>query len=479
MDFLIIILLILVNGIFAMSEMALAASRKVRLKAMVESSESGAKGAKTALALMATPTEFLSTIQIGITSIGVLNGIVGEAAFSERFTLELVSFGLSEALAHALSTVTVVTAITLATILFGELVPKRIAQLNPERVASLVAGLMRVILVLCRPLVRLLSGSTSLVLKLLGVNLAGSGSVTEAEINASLDEGVSAGLIEDQEHQMVKNVFHLDERQLTSMMVPRADIVWLDAKLSAQEALEVLKGEQQHSWYPVCRNSLDDVIGVIGVTQLIQHLDSQTAIEEFVLPVAFVPETLTGLDLLEQFQNPRLTATSASVKKENDEAELNKLGKPSRDVNTRAASNPPALVLKKPSLQGVSGRLVLVVDEYGVLHGLITPIDVLEAITGELLQSSSSGQVWATQRSDHSWLLDGLMPIQELKSRLEIEELPLEDKKVYNTLAGLIMAVLGRMPQKGDVAICGHWQFEVQELDERRIQSVIARGKTS
>ena len=463
MDFLIIILLILINGIFAMSEMALAASRKVRLKAMEESNLSGAKGARTALALMATPTEFLSTIQIGITSIGVLNGIVGEAAFSDRLTIGLVNLGLSQTFAPVLSTATVVTLITLATILFGELVPKRIAQLYPERVASLVSGLMSVMLVLSRPLVHLLSGSTSLLLKLLGVNLSGSGAVTEAEINASLDEGVSAGLIEDQEHQMVKNVFHLDERQLTSMMVPRADIVWLDAKLSAQEAVKVLKEEQQHSWYPVCRNSLDDVIGVIGVNQLIQHLGSSAKLEDFVLPVAFVPETLTGLDLLEQFQNPRRSAASSSPVTEKS--------------STVSLTKSTSILNAPPATQGVSGRLVLVVDEYGVLHGLITPKDVLEAITVELLQSSSPGQVWATQRSDHSWSLDGLMPIQELKSRLEIEELPFEEKKVYNTLAGLVMAILGRMPRQGDIANCGVWHFEVAELDQRRIQSVIARKK--
>ena len=469
MDFLIITLLILVNGIFAMSEMALAASRKVRLKAMEESELSGAKGAKKALALMDAPTEFLSTIQIGITSIGVLNGIVGEAAFSEGLTAALVSVGLSQSVAPALSTAVVVTLITLATILFGELVPKRIAQLHPERVASLVSGLMSIMLVLSRPLVQLLSASTSLILRLLGVNLSGSGAVTEEEINASLDEGVSAGLIEDQEHQMVKNVFHLDERQLTSMMVPRADIVWLDAKLTARQALDVLKQEQQHSWYPVCRNSLDDVIGVIGVNQLIQQLDSDQKIEELVLPVAFVPETLTGLDLLEQFQNPK--KLQPQIKAESVSRTETSNSTPANLSRVHASSS----ITDKPSTQGVSGRLVLVVDEYGSLHGLITPKDVLEAITGELLQSSSPGEVWATLRSDQSWLLDGLMPIQELKSRLDIEELPQEDKKVYNTLAGLIMAVLGQMPKVGDIAHCEPWFFEVLELDERRIQSVVAR----
>lgn len=447
MDFLIIILLILINGIFAMSEMALAASRKVRLKAMQDAGNSSSKGAKTALELLGKPTEFLSTIQIGITSIGVLNGIVGEAAFSERFTNALRSWGLSETLSPLMATATVVTLITLATILFGELVPKRIAQLHPERVASLVSGLMSGLLVLSRPLVHLLSSTTSFILKLMGINLKGTDAVTEEEINASLNEGLNAGLIEDQEHQMVKNVFHLDERQLTSMMVPRADIIWLDAKLNSDEAIKALKHQDPHSWYPVCRSSLDDVIGVIGINQLIQHLGLGTLLEEMALPVAFVPETLTGLDLLEQFQNPRKNS--------------------SKNSNNLSSS----------SSQGVTGRLVLVVDEYGVLHGLITPKDVLEAITGELLQSSSPGQVWATMRSDHSWMLDGLMPIQELKQRLEIEELPQEDNRVYNTLAGLIMAILGRLPIVGDTAKCGPWLFEVHSLDERRINSVIARKR--
>ncbi len=471
MDLLIIILLILINGVFSMSEMALAASRKVRLKAIQDSGNSMAKGAKKALELLEKPTDFLSTIQIGITSIGVLNGIVGEAAFSERFTHELTDLGLNPSVAPLLATATVVTLITLATILFGELVPKRIAQLHPERVASLMSGLMSVLLVLSKPLVHFLSGTTSLVLKVLGVNLRGSDSVTEEEISASLHEGVSAGLIEDQEHQMVKNVFHLDERQLTSMMVPRADIVWLDAKLNSDEAICELKNQHHHSWYPVCRNSLDDVIGVVGINQLIQHLGSPTALQEFVHPVAFVPETLSGLDLLLQFQNPRKSAHFAQT--------LSTMGvSPDAVAKTPATLPPPQTHSKAGSHQGVSGRLVLVVDEYGVLHGLITPKDVLEAITGELLQSTSPGQVWATLRTDQTWLLDGLMPIQELKSRLEIDELPMEDKRVYNTLAGLVMAVLGRLPSVGDTAKCGAWQFEVQTLDERRINSVIARRKS-
>jgi putative hemolysin len=396
----------------------------------------------------------------------VLNGIVGEAAFSDRFKSTLIVWGVSDVLAPLLSTAVVVTMITLATILFGELVPKRIAQLHPERVASAVSGLMRIILIISIPIVRLLSNTTTLILRLLGVSLQGRQSVTEEEINASLDEGVSAGLIEDHEHQMVKNVFHLDERQLTSMMVPRADIVWLDAKLTPKEAIDEIKLHSPHSWYPVCRNSLDDVIGVIGINQLLQHIDAALSLEDFVLPVAFVPETLTGLDLLEQFQNPRRIAPAQLAPTISTSLKSDSLAKGSVSV------------VKAPAAQGVSGRLVLVVDEYGVLHGLITPKDVLEAITGELLQSTAQDQVWATLRSDGTWLLDGLMPIQELKSRLEMDELPGEDRRVYNTLAGLIMAILGRLPVLGDTADCGEWQLEVLALDERRISSVVAKKRS-
>lgn len=428
MDFLLIIVLTLLNGAFAMSELALTASRKVRLQTMAEA---GDKGAKAALALMDNPTQFLSSVQVGITSIGMLNGIVGEAAFSDGLAAWLqTTITLSDRAAEISATALVVTCITFITILFGELVPKRIGQLYPETVARVVALPMTWVATGAKPFVRLLSMCTHGMLKLLRIDTTDTRAVTEAEISASLEEGVDAGIIEEHEHQMVRNVFHLDDRHLTSMMLPRTDIAWLDADATVEQALSLASGSAgkgAHSWYPVCRGSLDDVAGVISVARLLERgVRYPYTIGALVEPAVFVPETLSGMELIEQFR----------VK---------------------------------------SARMVFVVDEYGVVQGLITPHDLLEAITGEL-QPDAQTEAWAVQQDDGSWMLDGLMPLSELKARLEIEEsLPDEERGRYNTLAGLLMAVSGNLPAQGANIVCAHWLFEVVALEGRRIDKVRAR----
>jgi putative hemolysin len=431
MDVLLIILLTLLNAVFAMSEMALASSRKTLL-AQLEAS--GAYGAKAALALQTRPTEFLSTIQIGITTLGVLNGIIGEAAFSATLSAWFSTWPVLSPVAGILATTLVVTVITLNTILLGELVPKRIGQLFPETVARWTAPMMLMIAMLARPLVHLLSNTTALMLRLLRIDADQQRQVTEEEIRASLVEGVDAGLIEHHEHQMVKNVFHLDERALPSIMVPRTDIVWLDSQLSTQQAVASLSTLQTHSWYPVCRESLDDVVGVVSMASLLHNRASTEPISEWMEPAVFVPETLSGLDMLSQFRHPH----------------------------------------QNPDATNGGGRMVFVVDEYGVVQGLMTPRDLLEAITGELVQTNAQDEAWAVQREDGSWLLDGMMPIQELKSRLNIQTLPHEDDAVYNTLAGLILAVSGRLPHVGEACNVLGWRFEVVDLDGRRIDKVWA-----
>ncbi len=433
MDVLLIFFLTILNAVFAMSEMALASSRKTLL-AQLEAS--GAYGAKAALTLQTRPTEFLSTIQIGITTLGVINGIVGEAAFSEKLSLWLATWPLLSHVAGILATSLVVTLITLNTILLGELVPKRIGQLFPETVARWTAPFMLMIAWMARPLVHLLATTTAVILKLLRIDANQSRQVTEEEIRASLVEGVDAGLIEHHEHQMVKNVFHLDERELPSIMVPRTDIAWLDAQWSVQYAVETLTQLPSHSWYPVCRESLDDVVGIVSMASLLKNRLSNTPVTEWMEPAVFVPETLTGLDLLSQFRHPSHV----------------------QDV---------------PQMSG-AGRMVFVVDEYGVVQGLMTPRDLLEAITGELVQTNAEDTAWATQREDGSWLLDGMMPVQELKSRLNIKSLPHEDDAIYNTLAGLLLAVSGRLPQVGEATYAVGWRFEVVDLDGRRIDKVMA-----
>lgn len=436
MDFILIAFLTLLNGVFAMSELALASSRKARLNALAEA---GDKGSKAALTLLDNPTQFLSSVQVGITSIGMLNGIIGEAAFSDDLSGWIQTLGMPLRAADITATALVVTIITFITIVFGELVPKRIGQLYPETVSRLVSRPMMWVASGAKPFVWLLSFSTHTVLKLLRVDTAGDRTVTDEEIAASLEEGVDAGLIEEHEHQMVQNVFLLDDRLLTSLMLPRSDIEWIDASDTVAQAI-AKAGATGHSWYPVCRGSLDDVVGVINIAKLlalrgqIQPVGESTGtgatptladrIDAYAVPAIFVPETLTGMELLEQFRTQ-------------------------------------------------STRMVFVVDEYGVVQGLMTPMDMLEAITGEL-QPGAQVDAWATRRADGSWLIDGVMPVSELKARLDIKELPDEDRGRYNTVAGLLQSVSGRLLSTGEQVEAAGWLFEVLDLDGKRIDKVLA-----
>jgi len=424
MDTALLLFLILINGWFAMSEMALTASRKARLQVMVEAGE---HGASAALALHDNPTKFLSTIQIGITSIGVLNGIVGEAAFAGPLSdwLELSFPFFTERGANLTATGLVVVIITFLTIVFGELVPKRLGQLYPELIARLVAKPMEAISTLTRPFVRLLSFCTEATLRLLGLRDQGQRSVTEEEIAASLEEGLDAGVIEESEHQMVRNVFRLDERQVGSMMIPRAEIAWLDVEATAEQVLGTLKAHG-YSRYPVCRGDLSEVLGVVTAQGLLARALAGQALNlaESVEAPVFVPETLSGMELLEHFR----------------------------------ASDAP---------------LVFVVDEYGEVQGVIALRDLLEAIAGEF-KAPSDGEAWAVQRSDGSWLIDGLIPVPELKDRLGLKELPEEDRGRYNTLAGMIMLLLGHLPRTTDAVEWEDWRFEVVDLDGKRVDKVLA-----
>jgi len=245
------------------------------------------------------------------------------------------------------------------------------------------------------------------------------------EIAASLEEGVDAGVIEAQEHQMVRNVFRLDDRNVGSMMIPRAEIVWLEVSATPADVLKVV-GDDEHSRYAVCRNGLDDVLGVISAQSLLQQVmrGQPLSLTEKLEPPVFVPETLSGMELLEQFR-----ASSAQI--------------------------------------------VFVVDEYGEVQGIITVRDVLEAITGEF-STPTAEDSWAVQREDGSWLFDGLIPVPELKDRLEFKELPEEDRGRYNTLAGMIMLLLGRLPNTTDSVEWDGWRFEVVDLDGKRVDKVLA-----
>lgn len=422
MDILLIAFLTLLSGVFSMTEIAVVSSRRVRIDTLADQ---GDKGALAVQRLQDNPTQFFSTIQMGNTTVALLNGIVGEGAFGSGLTHVFEGWGLPQALAGALGTAVVVAGVTYVTIVFGELVSKRIGQSNPEGIARWMARPVLLLATVARPAVWLLENSTNLVLRLLRIPAEVPKDVTEAELAAHLEQGVDAGIIEAAEHQMVRNVFQLDDRQLISIMVHRSDIEWLDAEDSLEHALPKAWAGA-HSWYPVCRGGLDHVVGIIHLPHLLALREQgvQGTIGQHVQPAVFVPETLTGMELLEQFR----------VK---------------------------------------SIRVAFVVDEYGVVQGMLTPLDLLEAITGELSPEQPL-DAWATPQDDGSWLIDGAMPVAELKARLGIEALPDEDKGWYNTVAGLMQTVAGQLLAQDEAVECAGWRFVVRSLQGRRIEQVLA-----
>ena len=420
MEVAILLALILLNGAFAMSEVALIASRKGRLQTLAEQPDAGAVAA---LRLHEQPTRFLSTVQIGITSIGILNGIVGEATLAPPLAQWLSDVGVEEKLARYLATGLVVLLITYFSIVVGELVPKRLGQLRPEAVARLVARPMEWLAMLTKPFVRLLSGSTEVVLMVLGVKNRAAPRVTEEEIHALLAEGSQEGVIEEHEKDMVRNVFRLDDRQIGSLMVPRRDVVYLDADKPWEENVRRIE-DSEHTRFPVVRGSLRDIVGVISARLLLKKMlhDGKPDLRTELQPAVFVPESLTGMELLQNFR------TSGT-------------------------------------------QLAFVVDEYGEVLGIVTLQDVLEAITGEF-KPRSVEEEWAVQRPDGSWLLDGLIPVAVLKDRLGMRAVPEEER--YHTLSGMLMVLSGRLPQTGDSAVWEGWRFEVVDMDGKRIDKVLA-----
>ncbi|MBM3115027.1 hemolysin family protein [Jeongeupia naejangsanensis] len=424
MEILLLLGLILLNGLFAMSEIALVTARKARLMKLAAD---GDAAASTALRLGEDPTRFLSTIQIGITSIGILNGIVGESVLAAPLSAWLQTFDLPEKTTSVFSTALVVVVITYVSIIVGELVPKRLGQMNPEAIARLVARPMQWLATLTRPFVYLLSVSTHTILRLLGVKQNGNQGVTEEEIQALLEEGSESGVIEQHQHEMVRNVFRLDDRQLGSLMIPRSDIVYLDLNLPLADNLKRIS-ESEYSRFPVCKGGLDEILGVLHTKQVLAYTlrGEQPDLSADLVPCVYVPETLTGMELLDNFRANNM-------------------------------------------------QMVFVLDEYGEIEGLVTLHDLLEAVTGEF-QSGNADDAWAVQRADGSWLLDGMIPIPELKDRLDLKTAPEESKGRYHTLSGMIMLLLGHVPATADFVEWDGWRFEVVDMDGKRIDKVLAEA---
>ena len=428
MEIAILFALILLNGLFAMSEIALVTARKARLQKQIDEGDSGAAAA---VKLGEDPTRFLSTIQIGITSIGVLNGIVGEAALAAPLAAWLATLGMPLQYAGYAATGLVVVVITYFSIVVGELVPKRIGQSYPETFARLVARPINFLAIATKPFVLLLSTSTRTLLRLLGVKETSGSPVTEEEIHAMLVEGTTAGVIESHEHTMVRNVFRLDDRQIGSLMLPRGDVVCLDVDAPFEENLALIE-ESDHARFPVVRGSMDNILGVINARQWLARAlrdRGQTLAEQALQTVLYVPETITGMELLDNFR-----------------------------------------------LQDV--HMAFVIDEYGEVQGIVTLQDLIEAITGEF-QPRDPETSWALQREDGSWLLDGHIPVPELKDRLELDSVPEEERGRYHTLSGMIMLLTGRLPKVTDTVQWENWKLEVVDMDGKTIDKILATRLTA
>ncbi|MFZ3445242.1 hemolysin family protein [Vibrio harveyi] len=417
MDILLLVGLIALNGVFAMSEIALVTAKSGRLKKSAEHSSS----ARLALELKNNPTQFLSTIQIGITVIGILSGIFGEATLSVPFGHWLVAQGLEREIANILATAIVVVMITYFAIVIGELVPKRFAQNNAERIAVIVAYPIHWLAKLTTPFVMLLTVSTDTLLKLLRQNNAGE-IVTEEDIFAVVSEGSECGAIEPQEQLMIRNLLHLNDRLALSLMTPRCDIHYLDLDLPLDAILRNLR-QTRHSVWPVCKGGLDNIIGTVSSKALLDEYDelSISRLAKLLKRSRFVPESMKGLPLLNYMQQ-------------------------------------------------TSTEMVFIVDEYGDVQGLVTHYDLLKSIAGEL--GMAPQQLWAKKQKDGSWIMDALIPLNELKYKLTLNHIEGEEIEGFQTLNGFLTWLIGRVPTQGETVEYQQWQFEILHVKNNRIVQV-------
>jgi putative hemolysin len=422
MEILIIITLLLLNGVFAMSEIAVIAARKTRLQ---ERAGEGHRSAQAALALANEPSAFLSTIQVGITLVGIFAGAYGGATLSEDFAVYLAQFPAVAHFSEELALGVVVVAITYFSLIIGELVPKRLALHQPELIATAVARPMTFLSRLMHPVVRVLSLSTEGVLRVLGSKPSSQPVVSVQEIRLLMEQGTRAGIFEKTEQTLVKNVLRLDERVVASLMTPRLEIVSLDLQDSPEENIHKIV-EHRFSRYPVCRGGLERVIGIVHTKEILgrelagQPFDLGSAVQE---PL-FVPESATGIQLMETFRQSRIHAA-------------------------------------------------LVVDEYGEIQGIVTLNDVLTAIVGEISSGEERESSMVVQRADGSWLIDGMLDVSDLKELLQLGELPHEQDSDFHTLGGLMMAQAGRIPRVADHFDWQGYRFEVVDMDGNRVDRVL------
>lgn len=423
LEILVILLLMIANGLFSMSEMAIVSARRARLQELVEQ---GDAKARVALDLANSPNRFLSTVQVGISLIGILTGAFGGATLAKSLAPYLAMIPALKQSSEPVAFGIVVLLITYLSLIIGELVPKRLALNSPERIAISVAMPMRWIAMVTGPVVHLLSLSTEAVLKLLRVDMmSGEPLVTEEEIKVLVRQGTEAGMFEEAEQDMVERVFRLGDQQASSLMTPRLDIIWLDLNDSAEINRRKMS-ESRHSRFPVCQDTLDNVLGVAHVTDVLtrslsgQPFDLASVLRQ---PL-FIPESTQALKILELFKQ--------------------------------------------------SGtHIAMIVDEYGVIQGVVTLNDVMEVIIGDIPFADQPHEADVVQREDGSWLLDGMLTIDEIKDLFELDELPGEERGNYQTLGGLIITQLGHIPKSSDYFEWEGFRFEVMDMDGNRVDKVL------
>ena len=420
LEIIVIIALTLLNGVFAMSEMAVVSSRKARLQGMADQ---GVRGARAAMQLIDNPSRFLSTVQIGITMVGVIAGAYGGATLGERFGAWLDTFPALAGHGQTLGVGLVIVAITYLSIVLGELIPKRIALLAPERTASIIAGPMRTLSRIAAPFVWLLGTSTDLLLRLLGLHGERDETVTEDEVRSMISEGTQAGVFDPREKEMIDGVLRLADRTVRTIMTPRPDVVWLDVGDSQEVVINEIR-TSGHSRFPVCRGELDEIVGIIHNKDLLE--------------LAFQGK---AVDLAKAAAKPLVVHDGTAILKLLD-------------------------MMKKSGL-----HMAIVVDEYGSVEGLATITDILETIAGDLPEPGETVEVDAIQREDGSWLVNGSMPVDEFEDELGIRGL--KDGGDYHTIAGFVLHGIGHIPKPGESFEHEGVRFEVVDMDGRRIDKIL------
>ncbi|MEX5746046.1 hemolysin family protein [Massilia sp. X63] len=425
-DILIISFLILMNGVFAMSELALVSAKRMRLE---RRAEEGSRGARAALRLADDPSHFLSTVQVGITLIGIFNGAFGEASLVSQLTPELENRAIIGPYAREVALGVVVISITIASIIFGELVPKRIAMAFPEAVATLISQPLRLLSVIMAPFVKLLSLATNAIVRVIGIRAAKEEAPTEEDIAGMIKEGADTGVFEKTEYDIVQRALRLDDQHLKSLMTPRVDLVILDLEEDRARNLETIAANP-YSRYPVCRGDRSHILGYVMARDLfaqavrigsVEAIDLDSAVQELL----YVPETVSAMALLEMFKKNR-------------------------------------------------AELALIVDEYGDIQGLVTLSDVMSALVGDVTVAGEEHDADAVQRADGSWLLDGGVSLDRFRDLLEsVLDFPGEDEGAYHTLAGFLLYQLGFIPKPSDTVEWEGFRFEVMDMDGNRIDRIL------